>query len=242
LTSPVEVPVTVPDGDAPFDGTQSVVIAEVDAPALVDADIPFEVVLGLVMLPLADARTAAESLAVVGGVTPVPLAPFVVFGPVKRCSGFVAGLRAESVAAPAAAVLEPLVDVELGLIVVADVYPVVLVLAPVRIGGQGVPFALVRCCAPADAASAAPSTSVTLAARDRARLRRSIPRLLIVASHLSALLAPPRARGRVGRSAASISCRDRVSAPHDGFRRGLRRGGAMRVPSAVHSSRRNVTV
>ena len=226
----MEVLVTVPEGDALFDGTQSVVIAEVDAPALVDADILLAVLLGLVVLPVADARSAAESLAVVGGVTPVPLAPLVVFKPVKRCSGFVAGLRAESVVAPAAAALEPLADVELGLIVVADVYPVVLVLAPARIGGQGVPFALVRCCAPADAASTAPSTSVTLAARHRARLRRSIPRLLIVASHLSALLAPPRARGRVGRAAASISCRDRVSAPHDGFRRGLRREAQCACP------------
>ena len=224
------MPVTVPDGDALFDGTQSVVIAEVDAPALVDADILLAVLLGLVVLPVADARSAAESLAVVGGVTPVPLAPLVVFKPVKRCSGFVAGLRAESVVAPAAAALEPLADVELGLIVVADVYPVVLVLAPARIGGQGVPFALVRCCAPAVAASAAPSTRVMLAARHRARFHRSIPTLLIVASHLSLPFWGP--RGLVGGWGAppSASRRDRVSAPHDGFRRGRSTGAQCACP------------
>jgi hypothetical protein len=110
----------------------------------------------------ADGRAAVES-ALVDAVTPVPLAPFVVFGPLKRCSGFVAVLRVESVA--------PVVDEALGLIVVDVEYPVVPVLddiAPVRIGGQGVPFALVRCCAPAVAASVAPSTSATPAARHRA--------------------------------------------------------------------------
>jgi hypothetical protein len=80
LTSPVDVPVTVLLGDALLIGTQSL---ELDA-AVVDDDMPLDV-LGLVTLPLtdADAPALAESLDV-EGVVPVPLAPFVVFGPVKR--------------------------------------------------------------------------------------------------------------------------------------------------------------
>lgn len=63
----------------------------------------------------------------------------------------------------------------LGLIVVDDEYPVVLdAVAPAPIGGQGVPFAVVRCCAPADAASVAARASAALAARHRSRCSRAI--------------------------------------------------------------------
>src|SRR5689334_15463059 len=99
LTSPPEEFVTVPLEPVLLLGMQSVVIDELEADALVDGAMPLDVVpeavmLPLVgdMLPLADARPAAES-ALVDAVTPVPLAPFVVFGPEKRCSGFVAVLR-----------------------------------------------------------------------------------------------------------------------------------------------------
>ena len=110
FTSPPEEFVTVPLGDAALLRTQSVVIVELDAAPLVDADMP------LVLdadVPVADVRAAAESAAVSGGVVPVPLAPFVLFRPVNRWSGFVAVLFAESLAAP-------VVDVELGLIVVEE--------------------------------------------------------------------------------------------------------------------------
>jgi hypothetical protein len=103
----------------------------------------------------------------------------------------VAVLFAESLAAP-------VVDVELGLIVVEVEYPVVPVLddiAPIRIGGQGVPFALVRCCAPADAATVAARMSVALAARHRARCGRSILMRRIVSSSLLPCWRP---RGLVG--------------------------------------------
>ena len=103
------MPVTEPFGAAPLLGRQSVVVEELETVALVEGDMPLEVVLEPDMLPLADVRPAAES-ALVGAVTPVPLAPFVTLSPVKRWSGLVAVLRVESVAA--------LVDVELGLIVV----------------------------------------------------------------------------------------------------------------------------
>jgi hypothetical protein len=112
LTSPLEVPVTVPVGDALVVGAQSVLIAELEDVAFVEGDMPLEVAPELAILPFAATRPAAES-ALVDAVTPVPLAPFVAFGPVKRCSGFVAELRAESVATPE-------VELEPGLIVVAD--------------------------------------------------------------------------------------------------------------------------
>jgi hypothetical protein len=54
---------------------------------------------------------------VVDGVV-VPLAPFVVFGPLKRCSGFVAVLRAESAVAVVTPAVAPVVAAEPGLIVV----------------------------------------------------------------------------------------------------------------------------
>jgi hypothetical protein len=85
LTSPPDVPVTVLLGDALLTGTQSAgVVAELEVPAVVEEDMPLDV-LGLVTLPLADAEAPSlvES-ADVDGVVPVPLAPFVVFGPVKR--------------------------------------------------------------------------------------------------------------------------------------------------------------
>lgn len=112
LTSPAEVPVTVPLGDALLAGGQSVVIAEFEDVAFVVEDMPLDGALEVVMLSRVDARPAAES-ALVDAVTPVPLAPFVLLRPVKRWSGLVAVVFAESVAAP-------VVDVELGLIVVVD--------------------------------------------------------------------------------------------------------------------------
>ena len=100
----------MPVGAALLLGTQSVLVEELVA--FVDGDMPLDVVLEPDMLPVVDALLAAESL-LVGAVTPVPLAPFVVFSPVNRCSGFVAVLRVESVAAPVVAVV-------LGLMVVVD--------------------------------------------------------------------------------------------------------------------------
>jgi hypothetical protein len=84
LTSPPEEFVTVPLGDAALLGRQSVVIAELEDVPLVDADIPLDGVLEADVLPFADARAAAESALVSGGVVPVPLAPLVLFRPVKR--------------------------------------------------------------------------------------------------------------------------------------------------------------
>jgi hypothetical protein len=108
-TSPVDVPVTVPLEAAPGLGMQSVVSDDVDDPVVADADAP-AVGLAAAMPLIVATRPAAES-APVAGVMPVPFAPFVVFGPVKRRSGFVAGLRRLSVA---------VADVEPGLIVVVD--------------------------------------------------------------------------------------------------------------------------
>ena len=88
LTSPLDVPVTVLLGDALVTGTQSVLLV---------------------------AELAAP--AVIDGV-PAPLAPFVAFGPVRRCSGFVAVLRAESEVAPVTPATEPVAEAEPGLIVV----------------------------------------------------------------------------------------------------------------------------
>lgn len=80
LTSPPDVFVTVPLGAAALLGTQSVVSVELDVTPLVEADMPLVVD----ALPLADARAAAESAGVSGGVVPVPFAPFVLFRPVNR--------------------------------------------------------------------------------------------------------------------------------------------------------------
>ena len=80
-TSPPDVLVTVPLGAAALLRMQSVVNAELDVAPLVDADMPLVVVDAL---PLADARAAAESAGVSGGVVPVPLAPFVLLRPVNR--------------------------------------------------------------------------------------------------------------------------------------------------------------
>jgi hypothetical protein len=84
LTSPAEEFVTVPLVDAALLGTQSVVIAELEVVPLVDADMPLDDVPDAEVLPFADARAAADSALVSGGVVPVPLAPLVVFRPVKR--------------------------------------------------------------------------------------------------------------------------------------------------------------
>jgi hypothetical protein len=80
LTSPPEVFVTVPLGAAALLRTQSVV-NELDVAPLADADMPLVVEDAL---PLADARAAAESAGVSGGVVPVPFAPFVLLRPVNR--------------------------------------------------------------------------------------------------------------------------------------------------------------
>jgi hypothetical protein len=80
LTSPPDVFVTVPRCAAALLGMQSVVNAEPDVAPLVDADMP----LVEDALPVADARAAAESAGVSGGVVPVPFAPFVLFRPVNR--------------------------------------------------------------------------------------------------------------------------------------------------------------
>lgn len=83
LTSPPEEFVTAPLGDAALLGAQGAVVVELEVIPLVEADMPLEVVLE-VDVPRAAARAAAESAAVTGGVVPVPLAPFVLFSPVKR--------------------------------------------------------------------------------------------------------------------------------------------------------------
>ena len=77
LTSPPEEFVTVPLG------VQGAVIVELEVVPLGEADMPLAVVLEVVV-PFAAARAAAESAGVSGGVVPVPLAPFVLFSPVKR--------------------------------------------------------------------------------------------------------------------------------------------------------------
>lgn len=107
--SPADVLVTVSRAAPALDRTQSVVLmAESDAEAFV----------------VDDAAASAVEVVLVDGVTPVPFAPFVLFSPVKRCSGLVAVLRAESDVVPAAppvvAVVEPEL-VEAGLIVVVAV-------------------------------------------------------------------------------------------------------------------------
>jgi hypothetical protein len=75
-TSPLELPVTVLLGDALLTGTQVVALADAlpAAPAFM-----LDVVLGL-LAPV----VAVSVLRVVDGVVPVPLAPLVVFRPVKR--------------------------------------------------------------------------------------------------------------------------------------------------------------
>jgi hypothetical protein len=72
------------------------------------------------------------------------------------------------------------------------------VLAPVRAtvpGGHGAPLALVRCCAPADAASVAPRMMITLGARHRAEWDRVLVVMCIVPSGLLPCWSP---RGLVG--------------------------------------------
>jgi hypothetical protein len=135
--------------------------------------------------------------------------------------------------APLAPVVEPVVAPVLGLIVEDDEYPVVPVLdelAPIRIGGQGAELPAVVCCAPADVASAAPRMRVRLATRHRTRWGCSMLVLCIVSSSLLPCWRPRGARGRVGRAVAGLSCRDRVSAPHDGVRRGRSVGAQCACP------------
>lgn len=88
LTSPLDVPVTVLLGEALLTGTQSAVLV---------------------------AELAAPSMV---DDAVVPLAPFVVLGPLKRCSGFVAELRAESAVAVETPAVAPVVAEAPGLIVV----------------------------------------------------------------------------------------------------------------------------
>ncbi|MFL5620130.1 MAG: hypothetical protein ACJ79A_17260 [Gemmatimonadaceae bacterium] len=84
LTSPADVLVTPLFGDALFIGTQSVLlVAVVVAPVVVEDVTPLDM-LGLVTPALADVDAPIFAVSVVAGVMPVPLAPFVVFGPVKR--------------------------------------------------------------------------------------------------------------------------------------------------------------
>ena len=75
-------------------------------------------------------------------------------------------------------------------------------LAPIRIVGQGAELPAVVCCAPADAASAAPRIRVRLAARHRTRWGCSIAIVRIVSSSLLPCWLPRGARGRVGRAVA----------------------------------------
>src|SRR5687768_6377804 len=120
-TSPPDVPVVVPLGEAlPVLGTQfaALVVAFACAPDAVPVMLP-DVVLAPAVVPLVVLPPAAAEVSLVDGVVPVPLAPLVVFSPVKRWSGFVAVLLAESaraapvvtVVAPAALDVSPVVDV-----------------------------------------------------------------------------------------------------------------------------------
>jgi hypothetical protein len=128
-TSPPEVPVVVPLGEVlPVLGTQfaALVVAFACAPDAVP-DMAREVVLAPAVVPLAVLLPAAD-VSRVDGVVPVPFAPLVVFSPVKRWSGLVAVLLAESaraapvvpVAAPAAPPAAPEVDIDPAPIVVPD--------------------------------------------------------------------------------------------------------------------------
>ena len=85
-TSPPDVPVVVPLGEVlPVLGTQfgAVVVAFACAFDVVP-DMPPDVALAPVVVPLAVLPPAAAAVSLVDGVGPVPFAPFVVFSPVKR--------------------------------------------------------------------------------------------------------------------------------------------------------------
>src|SRR5688572_2120644 len=160
-TSPPDVPVVVPLGEAlPVLGTQfaALVVAFACAPDAVPDMLP-DAVLAPAVVPLVVVPPAAAEVSLVDGVVPVPFAPLVVFSPVKRWSGFVAVLLAESArAAPVVPAVAPVVDVAPAPIVVPDEYPVEAAPgAGIMPGGQGVPLAVV-CCAPAVAVTAMPRT------------------------------------------------------------------------------------
>jgi hypothetical protein len=231
FTSPPDVPLVVLPCALPVDGVQGAVLTlPTGAEEVVAPDAP-EVVLIPLVLAVVLAVVLAD--ASVDGVVPVPLAPLVLFRPVKRWSGLVAVLfAAESDLVPLAPTVEPVVELVLGLIVEDEEYPVAPVLdelAPIRIGGHGLlPDAV--CCAPADAANAAPRMRVTLAARHRTRWGHSMVVVRIVSSRLLPCWRPRGARGRVGRAVVGVSSRDRVSAPHDGDRRGRSVGAQCACP------------
>src|SRR5687768_16098954 len=188
-TSPPDVPVVVPLGEAvPVLGTQfaALVVAFACAPDAVPDMLP-DVVLAPAVVTLVVLPPAAAEVSLVDGVVPVPLAPLVVFSPVKRWSGFVAVLLVESaraalvvpVVTPAAPEAAPVVDVAPAPIVVPDEYPVEAAPgAGIMPGGQGVPLAVV-CCAPAVAVTAMPRTSVRLAVRHRTRWCRGLLVLML---------------------------------------------------------------